>query len=427
MTRSTLRVNTPTMLVALILLAALVRIVALAALRNPHQFHGRQAGADAIEFNAIALNLVQGEGYSIEAGHPTAFRAPGFPLLLAGLYRISYENYFLVYLVQCLLGGITCGLIYLLAKELVDVRTAWVCSALSVFYFPSIYFSTLFLSETLFSFCLVLGISAFLRYLRTGSMLMLIGSGVALGWATLTRPSAILLLPMLAWVVIVGKASHRRPMLASAAFVVAFVCVLVPWAARNYSVYGKLVLLTTNGGSTFYGGNNDQVLHHPQYWGGWLSTTYLPGRASIDAAPDEVSHDKREWQLGFEWLSSHLWATPALVLFKFVRFWLPEFTSGNQKFVALSVFTCIPFLVLFLQGIRRCVADRSYWTLPWAAVHSVLAAALITAVVFWGSPRFRDGNFPILMLYAGVALRQSVLSKKFCSDALLARTLGREV
>ena len=135
MTKSTLGTNTHTMLVALILLAALIRIAALVVLRNPHQFHGRQAGADAIEFNAIALNLVQGEGYSIEAGHPTAFRAPGFPLLLAGLYRISYENYFLVYLVQCLLGGITCGLIYLLAKELVDVRTAWVCSALSVLLF----------------------------------------------------------------------------------------------------------------------------------------------------------------------------------------------------------------------------------------------------------------------------------------------------
>jgi heme A synthase len=39
------------------------------------------------------------------------------------------------------------------------------------------------------------------------------------------------------------------------------------------------------------------------------------------------------------------------------------------------------------------------------AVHGTLLATLVTALVFWGSDRFRDANMPVLMLYAVVGVR----------------------
>jgi heme A synthase len=43
--------------------------------------------------------------------------------------------------------------------------------------------------------------------------------------------------------------------------------------------------------------------------------------------------------------------------------------------------------------------------------HGIIAATIITALIFWGSPRFRDANLPLLMAYAAVGL-QTILPGK---------------
>jgi hypothetical protein len=35
-------------------------------------------------------------------------------------------------------------------------------------------------------------------------------------------------------------------------------------------------------------------------------------------------------------------------------------------------------------------------------IHATLAATLVTTIIFWGSPRFRDANVGLLMIYAAV-------------------------
>ena len=84
------------------------------------------------------------------AGQPTSFRAPGFPLFLAGLRLIFKQDYRPQYVAFCLLGALACGLTYLLARELLTEGAARVAAVLLVFYFPHVYFSTAFFSEVLF-------------------------------------------------------------------------------------------------------------------------------------------------------------------------------------------------------------------------------------------------------------------------------------
>jgi 4-amino-4-deoxy-L-arabinose transferase-like glycosyltransferase len=400
------RQKTSIFLLILLLGAFALRFLAVVALRNPHTFHGMQAGADAVEYNRLALNLASGAGYTIHPGTPTAFRAPGFPLLLAGVYRISYEGYLLAYLTQCLLGSLTCLLIYWLARELVSERSARIAAVLSALYFPSIYSCTVFMSETLFSACLALGLVALIRYMRLGGIPYLVLSALALGWSTLTRPFSILLLPLFVIVVAAGMMRKGRLRLAPlVVFTAVFLSVVAPWSIRNYLVYRQVVLLTTNGGSTFYGANNDRVLHEFRLLGGWTSTVELPGRAAIDATPDEVSHDRLEWKLGIEWVRSHLANMPILESYKFVRFWLPDISSQNRKFVLMDTIGYTPFLLLILIGAGRCIRGREYRSGPWWVLHVTMLAAIFTALIFWGSPRFRDGNAPALLVYAALAWR----------------------
>jgi 4-amino-4-deoxy-L-arabinose transferase-like glycosyltransferase len=390
--------------------AFLIRLAAVLLLRNPHAFHGMQAGADAVEYNRLALSLAGHLGYVLQPGHPTSFRAPGFPFFLAGVYSISYENYLLGYLAQCLLGTITVVLTYFLARQLLPVRQAQWSGIIAALYFPHIYFSTLFVSEPLFTASLALGLVLFIRHLKSGAYLALITAGLALGWATLTRPIALLLLPMLAGILLFTGARGKglRPLLSALTFGCAFLLVIAPWSLRNYGIYNHVVLLTTNGGSTYYGGNNDTVLHDKQYLGGWISTVSLPGRPLIDATPDEASHDRVEWRLGLQWTGSHWKDLPELYVFKFIRFWLPDISSGNRKFVILDSVLSVPTLVMVLWGIGRCVGRKACWTPVWATVHLAMLSSIVGALFFWGSPRFRDADTPMLALYASMALPKSV-------------------
>jgi 4-amino-4-deoxy-L-arabinose transferase-like glycosyltransferase len=385
----------------LLFVALLLRLAAVVALRSPAQFHGMQAGADAVEFNALGLNMANGSGYTLH-GAPTSFRAPGFSLFLALLYKISYENYRLVYIALCAISTLTCWLVYLLGRELLPERGARIAATFTAFYIPGIYYSTVFVSETLFTTCLAAGLAAFAHYVRRGSLGFLVLAAVALGWAALTRPFAVLLLPPLAAVLLGGSRAWRRRIVPPLVFTAVFCACVLPWTVRNYLVHRQIVLLTTNGGSTFYGGNNDRVTHERPYLGSWLSTVDLPGRAELVRLPDEVAQDRYCWQLGFAWVRTHGKELPLLVFYKFVRFWLPDLASENRAFVVVSSITYLPLLFLLIVAVFRIAKKEAACSLEWAPIHIAMLTAVVTALIFWGSPRFRDGNIPLVAVYAAI-------------------------
>jgi 4-amino-4-deoxy-L-arabinose transferase-like glycosyltransferase len=293
----------------------------------------------------------------------------------------------------------------------------------AVFYFPHVYYATIFDSENLFALCIALGLWLFLKHLRDGSLPSLAGAGLALGWGALTRPFALLLLPLLVIVLAYAEWRDRRMRpVAVLVLVAGFFAVVLPWTIRNYAVHKKFVLIATNGGSTFYGGNNDVVLREPRHWGGWVTTKLLPGRDLIDAAPDEVSHDKVEWRLGFQWMRENAASLPRLWSFKFARFWLPDVDSGNKKYVALQLLSYTPFLLLYVVGAVCYGLRREYRTPAWMSLHGTILMTVLTALLFWGSPRFRDANAPVLMVYAslGASMVWSRLRRRKQSDPTIS-------
>jgi 4-amino-4-deoxy-L-arabinose transferase-like glycosyltransferase len=426
---------------ALLLFAAAfaVRLATVHALRDLRVGPVGPCSADDVEFNNLALRLAAGDGFAGENGRPTSFRAPGWPLFLAPFYAAFGPCYPLAYVLLCVLGALSCVLTYLLAGEVVSEGLARLAGCLAAVYLPHAWFATLFLSENLFVPLLLLGLWLFVRHLksrsgkecpslalqacvhphkpeaqakdtvqtgaRRSSPGLLALAGLVLGFATLTRPFALLLLPLLLGVLAVAWRRERRPLVVPAlVFTAAFVACIVPWTVRNRQVHGRFVLIATNGGSTFYGGNNSRVVREWRMFGNWISTTELPYRDRIEATPDEVSHDKMEWQLGMDWLRNHPGSVPLLLVLKTGRLclWLPDFDGGSRLFLVLRVAMWAPFLVLLACGAWACLRDRSRRGLPWLALHGTLLATFATAWIFWGSPRFRDANLGLLMIYAAV-------------------------
>jgi len=389
-------------LLAIFVAAFAVRAALVLALRDIHAGPSGIASADDVEFNQLALRVSQGEGYVNDQGLPTSFRAPGWPLFLAGIYRLAGPCVPLVYLVLCLLGALACVLTYLLARELVPERTARIAALLATFYLPHIFFSAGFNSEALFVPCLTLGVWLFLLSRKRGSLTLLMLAGLMLSWATLTRPFALLLWPILLGVL--ALTNSRQRLLHGLVFTLAFFACIAPWTLRNQRVHGRFVLIATNGGSTFYGGNNERVAHEPRQLGNWISTTELPHRDWIDAAPTEVAHDQMEWKLGLDWLREHPRSVPLLYVCKVARLclWLPDFDGGSRWYFWVRILGYAPFLVLMMVGIWTCTQQRACWRPAWLVVHGTMLATLATALIFWGSPRFRDANLSFLMIYAAV-------------------------
>ncbi len=386
------------LLLALVVFAFVLRLAAVVALRDMRQGPTMERGTDGVEYNAAALSLARGEGYCTDPGRPTAFRAPGFPLVLAAIYVAAPGYYPAAYVLFCALGALTCLLTFLAAHELAGAKLAWIAAAACAVYPPNIYTATVFASETLFMPLIALALWQFAAHLRTGAWSCAAVAGLATGGAALTRAFALLVIPLLLLVLLWADREDLRTALRPIAlFVLAAMMVILPWTARNYGLYNRLVLVASNGGSTFWGGNNDWAISDVRNYGNWISPRSLPGW-------HEGMSDGEQWQRGMEWIRAHPLAATGLAAAKYVRMWLPDFDSRNRKYVLLQVFGSTPFIMLMLLGQMLTIRSKTYWSPAWLALHAIGLATALTGVIFWGSPRFRDASSPLLMIYAAVTI-----------------------
>jgi len=392
-------------LCALVLIAFVLRLGAVLVLRDIHTGPTRQLGADSVEYDQLARHLVQGEGYVLSLGHPSSWRAPGFPFFLAAVYVVAGINPLAAYLSFCLLGAGSCVLSYLLARELFSETWARATGVLAAVYIPNVYQASAFWCENVFVPLLALGVWLIVRYLKSERIWLLVVSGVVLGFSALTRGNALLFLPIMMAILAASQwASRKWRPAAPVVFTAAFLVTIAPWAVRNWRIHhGRLVVISTVGGSTFYGGNNSRVLNEPRYLGYW-TLDQLPGRERTVALDDEIEQEQMNWTLGKQWVREHLAAMPRLWVFKIVRMWIPDIASDNKRYKALQLIGYTPFLVLYLLAAVRCCRSGLYWTTPWIVLHGVMLAALITTVIFFGAARYRDSNLPVLMVYAAIGL-----------------------
>ncbi len=391
--------------VALLFVGAFgVRLAVVFAFRDIHEGPPVVPSNDDYQFNQLAINLVAGNGYRVAPERaPTSFRAPGFPFVLAGLYAIVGTDPAPAYVLFCVLGAAACVFTYLLAREVLTESGARITGVFAAIYLPHAYMASTFNSETVFVPCLTLGLWMFVRYVKDRGIGALASAGLALGFATLTRPGTLLLLPLLLLALAWSDYRQRtfRPMM-YLLFPLLFLGVVAPWTYRNHEVHGKWILVATNGGTTFWGGNNDLVLNERKHWGYWVPNSELPHHDDILAAKNEVERDELEWRLGKDWVREHVTSMPLLEAFKFARlWWLPDYGEGLRW---LRIVSYAPFFLLVVLFALRVGWRRDVWSSPWLVIHTGILAAIATALIFCGEPRYRDACMPVLMIYAVAGL-----------------------
>ena len=234
---------------AVLLLGLVLRLLAIRSPERPLVFDER-------DYSALSTTLAHSGAYS-EAGHPTAYRAPGYPAFLASVQILTHRSDPRpARIAQAVLDESSACVLYLIALPW-GSTAALLSAAIWSFYPPAVVYARLLYPETLFTFLLLLWLLLATRLRRERAWEKIaLGAGVGL-LALVKTEAAFLLLTVPAGALIRG--AHARVF---ALFLLGGALALMPWVIRNTRVMGAPVLVTS-AGPVFLIGN------HPRATGGY--------------------------------------------------------------------------------------------------------------------------------------------------------------
>ncbi len=355
------------------------------------------------------------------AGHEGVFfRAPLYPYFLALIYRLSDGSYFAPRLVQSFLGALTAALTYLTAFQLTKRRAAgWFAGLGAALYGMLVYFDGELLVETLFIPLLLGSIYTYARLRAHPRSSALILPGLLLGLAAITRPSALILIPVFLFDQLLLKGSGgvalSRRLFRAFTWTAAVFLPILPVTWHNVYQGGDFVLIASSGGVNFYIGNNPQSdgmhSHFPD-WGSNWDVPYASMQAYKAAgrilSPSEVSD--YYFREGWRFITERPAEAAKLLMRKFAAFWSSTEISNNRDLYFFVTETRIlPYLRLIGFGFLGPLGLLG-WTLAWRNKRlppwflSILPVYMLGVIAFFVTARFRLPVIPLLWICAAAAM-----------------------
>jgi 4-amino-4-deoxy-L-arabinose transferase-like glycosyltransferase len=349
---------------------------------------------------------------------PIAYRPPGYPFFLAGVYKVFGLEHRVVAtrLVQTFTGTAAVGLLAAVGWLLWGPLVGLVAGGLAAVYPPLVYVSESMYAETLFLPLALGAVVAALMFRRSPRRLRwAVATGALCGLGVLVRPNAALLalpLALLLWGAWRPGVSLRRRLAAPALGLVCAVLVVAPWTVRNALVLHHFVPVTTELGNTMAGTYNDQARLAPDRPAAWTEPRYTPEYSGYfwERGSSDAKLDSQLRAAAFHYIGEHpgyLWEVlrwNTVRLFDLAGFGESHIGGGTIGIgPRASDIATVSFWTLALMGLcgaftraaRR--VPKSFWLLP---------VAWYLSVVFFNAetPRFRIAIDPYLILLAALAL-----------------------
>ncbi len=190
-------------------------------------------------------------------GDETYFRAPFYVYCLAALYWLFGASLWVGRIFGLAIGIASVGATYLLGKRLFS-NNIGLFAALGHALMPiAVYFEMELLLDPLFTLLLQLAFLACLRWIDKRDLRSAMIAGLLLGLAAITRPTALILVPIMGAACLWGAVTPREAIKQSAVFVLGMALLIGPIFARNLAVGGDPTLIASQGGINLYIGNND--------------------------------------------------------------------------------------------------------------------------------------------------------------------------
>ena len=378
--------------------------------------------SDAAEYDAVAWNLARGAGFSFgaETGTwPTAFVPPVVPWMVSLLYRAVGHHYFAALLLQCAIGALVPLLLAAFGGALYGGGVGRLAGWLAAFHPLLVFFSAYLLTETTFSVTLLLALVAAAEWMKTPRPGRAVGTGLLCGLAALTRPSALLLPPLLAlwaWGPLGLTVAPRDRLRQVALLFLGLALAVGPWTLRNATVFHAFIPVTTGAGRALLDSNNPQVWSDPERRGGANYSFGLEPYASEVRGKSEVEADAYGRAQAIRFLREHVREWPAMAAAKLARFWRLTAEGGGtggwfapdsplaRRGLGLDplLLWSVAAMPLAAWGLVRTLRGPRRWFQSLSAL--VILYFSLGAVVFWGALRMRLPIEPLVLLLAAVGL-----------------------
>jgi hypothetical protein len=360
-----------------------------------------EAVLDPDSYGLLGRNIYAGKGLTFrpEEG-PTVFRGPLYPFVIALSLRLTGGRYPAgVWLMQSLLHGLTCLLVFLMALKLWNCPVALTAALIYAFYPSLLWQVPRMWNEILLAFLMAALAYLGLTYLETPSRLKAAGIGAVLALLSLTK--AIFLPFLILFPIILLLTGPSRGINNTILIVMAALLLITPWTVRNCRVSGRFIPVHTGMGGNLKRGNlmAREFFRHSLSYRDLFRLT----NPEMDRIKKSVQGTQVERDIGIDRLMKasafrDIRQDPSLIVKKAVSagamFW---FIGDTPAKTLVLVILRLP--VLFLFALASFKGLRAGQARLWPAVFLV-AFFWILNVPFAPSARLSVPLLPILILIA---------------------------
>jgi len=346
--------------------------------------------------------------------------------LLGGTSALAHR------LASCVLGAAAVAVVGLTGRRIAGERAGLVGAALAAVY-PMLWINDgMLISESMYVLLVAAVLLAAYRLwdARTTTNALLLG--IAIGLAALTRPEAVLLVPLIGVPLLFSRVTDvRHRIFGVLAVGLACLAVILPWWVRNLTTFEKPTFLATGHGSVLQSANCDQT-YSGQFLGYWDIHCILDGRPPQNAEQralskrkdvpaivyllaqdprDESIPDVRARSKALDYIRDHLARAPVVALARVGRVWgvyrveqqvsFDDFFERRGHWPSWAgtwmYYALVPFSVYALVVMRRR-------RVPISPMIAIVLMVTATAAISIGITRYRVGADVMLTILGGVGI-----------------------
>lgn len=206
--------------------------------------------ADGRFYHLYAVSMSHGSAYINVDGSPAIRWMPGWPVLLAGLYRLFGASASVGMWANALFDSIAVGFLAQLGARLFNARCGLIAAGLFAIWPGVVYYSATLYTEPVFNLLFTATLLTFVvaseaEQHRTRWFL---ASGVGFGLCSLIKAEPLTLFPVLLLFMWIRRDSARDFIKHALVLGVATAAMLAPWTIRNYVVFDRIIPLSASGG-----------------------------------------------------------------------------------------------------------------------------------------------------------------------------------
>ncbi len=355
---------------------------------------------DERDYQGIALRLLETGTYTNQKDELSAFRPPGYPALLAGVYSL-WNSPIAAKLANALALAFS-GLLLGVMVERV-VRGAGLIAAGIVAIYPLFVFSsTTLYPQVVGLFLLSLALLLLLSPKR--KLWHLVAAGIVMGVLVLTISSFMLFVPLIAlWLAWQPPRLARSPLLQAIVFATVTALVVLPWTVRNWQIFGAVVPVSTNGGVNLLLGNNENA--GPDT--GVMADIRHYRQEAAAITDNEVSKDAFFKAAAVEWIKENPLEAAQLYVGKWLSHW--NFSNETKTLGAASIASQGVLFVSFYPLLAIAILRLLWWRkVPLTPSEGLLYFLIIVnafvSAIFFTRVRFRLPFDGLLIALAAMAI-----------------------